>query len=92
LAGFGEEGLRVCAENLGCGALGGRDGAYAVAGEVVDAVDVVDVDDARGAETAEELGEEVHGEASPGEAAVEAVGEGDGGVEVGAAVAADVDA
>lgn len=92
LAGFGKEGLRVCAENLSCGALGRRNGAHAVAGKVVDAVDVIDVDDARSAEAAEELGEEVHGEASPGKAAVETVGEGYGGVEVGAAVAANVDA
>lgn len=55
-----------------------------MAGIVVDAVDVVYVDDAGGAEAAEELGEEVHGEAAPGETAVEAVGEGYGGVEVGA--------
>ena len=92
LARFGQVRLRVCAEYLGCGARGGRDGAHAVSSEVVDGVDVVYVDDARGAEAAKELGEQVHGEAAPGKAAVKAVGERHGGVEVGAAVAADVDA
>jgi hypothetical protein len=49
--------------------------------EVVDPVDVVCVDDARGCESAEELCEEIDGEAAPGELAEEAETEGYGRVD-----------
>lgn len=92
LARLCEEGLRVRAEDGGCGVRGRRDGAQVVALDKVDGGDVVCVDDARAHEAAEELRDQVHGEAPPGELAVQAVAEGDGGVEVCARVAGDVDA
>ena len=83
LVGFVQKGLRIRAEDSGSGMLGGWDGASAgSAFEGVDAGDVVGVDDPGGDEATEELRDQVDGEAFPGETAVEAVGERDGGIQV----------
>lgn len=98
---FGEELARLGHEGGGVGAEDAGGGGVAVAGHGADAgaalVDVdggsvVGVDDERGAASAEELGEHVGREFAPGEAAEDAVGEGDGWVEMGAGDAGGVDA
>ena len=71
---FGQVRLGVCAEYRACCVRCGRDGTEAcTAFESVDAVDVVCVDDSGTDEAAEELGEEVDWEASPGKFTEEAV-------------------
>ena len=59
--------------------------------EGVDSVDVVGVYNPGGAETPEELGEEVDGEAPPGELAVQTEAECYGRIEKATAVTRDVD-
>ncbi len=58
---------------------------------LINCVDVVGVYDSRSDEAAEELCQEVDGEASPGELAVEAEVKSYGGVEKAAGVASDID-
>lgn len=58
--------------------------------DIVDCAEIVGVDDAGCAECAEDLGEEVDGEALPGEFAEEAEAESYGGVEEASRVASDI--
>lgn len=63
----------------------------AIAFKVVDRGDVVDINNTRATEPTEELGEEVYWKTAPGQLAIEAAGEGDGGVEKSTGVAGNVD-
>lgn len=83
---LGHELGRVRAEDASAG-VGRVAGDGADAGAAFEGVDgglVVGVDDAGGAHGAQDLGEGVGGELAPGEFAEDAVGEGDGWVDVGA--------
>lgn len=82
LAGFCNETLRVCAEYCGGGVGSWWHGAQIVALEVINGGDVIGVYDARANEAAEDLGDEVNGEAPPGELPKETVAEGYSWIEV----------
>ena len=86
-----QERLRIRAEDPCRGGWRGRHCPDTVAFIVVNGVYVIDVHDARRAESAEELCEEVDGEALPGQFAEEAKTERNGRIEKTTAISSDID-
>lgn len=91
-AGPGHEGRRVRAEDAGGGGRPRHGPDPGAPFEGVKGRLVVAIDDGCAGHGPEELGQGVHGQLAPGVAAVQAVGQGHGRVEVTAGFAADIDA
>lgn len=91
-ASAGHEGSRICAEDTSRGVGAGDGSETGAAFKVVDGRLVVSVDDGGSGHGTEELGNGVDGELAPGVAAVDAVGQGDGGVEMTTGLATNEDA
>ena len=84
LSSFTHEFGGVCAENARCGGfrVSGDGSDAGTTFKDIDGAPVVTVDDCRGSHRTEDLGESVDGKLSPGELAVNAIGEGDSWVEM----------